>query len=1125
MRNSYQLAGQVKLPGFLGDLQTAGQNFGITNTDIGLNALNYFGGLFADKVNDKENQAYQDYWRRQYQMPSTMVNPFAFGDPNQMAMGGRVKLKGPGFKFKGDINPLMSLLGMMNQNPLDTNQQVAQIQNTWSPEDWDRLGVYNEYDQLTGQYMATGGGVDDPVKRLLKASKKLKVPTSSDTTSINSPVSDTIYGMVEGSNKATQNKLRSTDVKDAKTLISRMTEEQRQSRLQELNTAGYQGTDLENLMNQKFRRDSIVREGSRVNATGANALRTVLPVPKNAAQMISKRFFNEARMDENSLDDEEKLVLYNTIQNAVKRTGKTSGGTEYEDYASNYGTKDQFNAWFNRGQVTPADLAVRSITNPGFRVASTVGRGKYFEDPETGDIVYTDVYDWNSREKNFKGDGIYQNLRNNMRASEDKNLNKDKNEKYRMNFILKKAEIDKLLNPGERLPEKMFGGPIPFGYKLDKRTMSLRRLYQDGGEVNYSVTPVDSDEANIEAEVGEYILGIGGGQDPFSETSNVGVGLYKIGGNKHYNGGTKLKASPGDFIFSDDKSLAFSKEAVKAMFGKDINKQKLRTPAKLASVYSKLNDFINESQSAKTMPIDRKTALLNVENMMDKLADIAVGQEALKGFPSGIPAFAQVSIDKRSTPSMESGDLNQAAASLPMAKLGGQVKYPDGGVIFPLISSLFGEPWKGDKSKDKKGVFKSPKDNQFPGNYPDFEKRIKQAGFTGNINDNRQIQRFLYDTLSQTPQGRNKLGQMWNQYGITNSGISQLSQMTPEDFEAAGLGTPVNGIPQAGFDLAQLNDPNSLETNRLQTWGNFYDDNKIGVRTRLLADSLPPPPINGFTPGDPNLVESPFGPYPTPSVVQPPVGTTVPPEGAPPTTRNYNTPVNPNIAELYGFMAANRRYPSRYPTAQRFYEGENIDATINAGFQPISAQPVLNNIQRQMNVYNQNNSGYGPISAARNSYAFTEGLNAQNNAIAQTQIQNVQRKDQQTQSLVQNQALKGQYRLQLQDKYLRELETLNNNREQASKNRMAQTSNLLNSFVNRAYTQKYSNAMMDNFQIDANGNLIPTPSRNLKDAVLGSGSGNQMNTQLRYIEEIMKLAQRYGIKGTSFFDDVLKGAK
>lgn len=873
MKNSYQLAGNVQLPGFLGDLYNSGQNLGITNMDIGLNALNYFGNLFAEKRADRDNRAYQDYWQRQYQIPESAVNPFAFGDPNQMAMGGRVKFKGPGFKFKGTMDMFNNMFANTQPEPF----------SGWTQDDMTRLG-FPEMNAITGMPLMKDGGIHIKLENKGKFTRWAKS-----------------HGM--------------------------------------------------------------------------------------------------------------------GVQEAARK-------------------------------VLAADEGVYS---PSVRKMANFAR-------------------------NFGGNKAYGGT-------------------------------------------YMIGGPIPFGYYLDKKTRTLKSLfkggtfYKHGGEVNYTAKEVEDEDANIEAEKGEYIFGTGFGQNPFAETSNIGVGLYKIDGNKHYNGGTKLRANPGDFIFSDDKSLSFTEETVESITGKKEAKKLNRTPAKVASKYNSLNKFISMAQNSKEMPLDRKTALLNVENMVDKLADIAIGQEALKGFPAGIPQFAQVSLEKRAMPMEQNGELDPEAASIPMAKYGGQVKrkYQTAGPVLPFITSLLsnipGDPWKGDKTKDRKGVFQNPQDNQFPGSYPDFERRISGAGFSGDINNNREIQRFLYNNLMQNPQGRERLANMWNQYGITNYG-QQL----------AGMNLPAN------FAMDQLQDPQSDESVRLQNWGNFYDDNKIGVRTRMLADGLTqpnPPGITGYpgtgVPGDPGIETN------VPGLVLPP--TQQPPAPGDPqiTTRNYNTPVNMNIAEAYGFMAANRRYAPRYPTAQRFYEGENIDATLNAGFQPISAQPILNNIQRQMNVFNENNSGYGPISYARNSYAFTQALNAQNSAIAQTQLQNVQRRDQLTQSLAQNQALKGQYRLQLQDKYLRELETLNNNREQASKNRMAQNANLLNSFVNRAYTQKYSNAMMDYFEMDPNGNLRPRAGQNLRQAVMQQTNGNQMNTQLRYAEQLFKLMQQYGVKGSGFVDDVLKG--
>jgi hypothetical protein len=185
----------------------------------------------------------------------------------------------------------------------------------------------------------------------------------------------------------------------------------------------------------------------KIEATKANIIRGFLPVPKNAAQMIAKTVFGDARMNEESLTDKEKLILWNTIQNAQKRSGVPSGGgTEYQDYGNQgYGTSDQFNDWFNRGKTSFFETIGNSLTNPGYKLASTIGRGRYWQDPnDANTIYYTDVYDWNPNEKNYKGNNAYQLLRNYVRSTEDKDLNEDKNENYRMNFKLTKDDIERI---------------------------------------------------------------------------------------------------------------------------------------------------------------------------------------------------------------------------------------------------------------------------------------------------------------------------------------------------------------------------------------------------------------------------------------------------------------------------------------------------------------------------------------------------------------------------------------------------------------------------------------------------------------------------------------------------------
>lgn len=181
----------------------------------------------------------------------------------------------------------------------------------------------------------------------------------------------------------------------------------------------------------------------KIDSSVSDKIRKYLPVPSNVAQMIAK-LAGDSRMSESSLTDTQKVIMYDVIQKAMKRSGAANGGTEYSDYGDmGYGSKQQFQDWFNRGKLNPLDIAKQSMFNEGFKLASTVGRGRYWQDEKDPDaIYYTDVYDWNPGEKNFSGKNTYQDLRNVLRAGEDKNLNEQKNEPHRMNFKLSKKEIE-----------------------------------------------------------------------------------------------------------------------------------------------------------------------------------------------------------------------------------------------------------------------------------------------------------------------------------------------------------------------------------------------------------------------------------------------------------------------------------------------------------------------------------------------------------------------------------------------------------------------------------------------------------------------------------------------------------
>lgn len=76
------------------------------------------------------------------------------------------------------------------------------------------------------------------------------------------------------------------------------------------------------------------------------------------------------------------------VKNAIKRTGKKSGGTEYADYGSNV-----VNKWFGEGGVKTTDMISNTIlADPKFMIATTLGRFSYAV--QNGQIKISDIYDF-----------------------------------------------------------------------------------------------------------------------------------------------------------------------------------------------------------------------------------------------------------------------------------------------------------------------------------------------------------------------------------------------------------------------------------------------------------------------------------------------------------------------------------------------------------------------------------------------------------------------------------------------------------------------------------------------------------------------------------------------------------
>ena len=145
-----------------------------------------------------------------------------------------------------------------------------------------------------------------------------------------------------------------------------------------------------------------------------------------------------------------------------------------------------------------------------------------------------------------------------------------------------------------------------------------------------TLQPVKREFANLEAEGGETAI------------TPVGIDgvpkFWKIGGERHSNGGTPLNLPDGSFIFSDTNSMKLGGSILEEL---GIKGKKKKTPAEISKILGKgYEKFVMAIQDPTSDKIERRTAELMIENQIKKLGMLALAQEAKKGFPDGIPMIA-----------------------------------------------------------------------------------------------------------------------------------------------------------------------------------------------------------------------------------------------------------------------------------------------------------------------------------------------------------------------------------------------------------------------------------------------------------------------------------------------------
>ena len=140
---------------------------------------------------------------------------------------------------------------------------------------------------------------------------------------------------------------------------------------------------------------------------------------------------------------------------------------------------------------------------------------------------------------------------------------------------------------------------------------------------------VNRELANIEAEKDEHV---------YIPNQDGLPALYKIGGKRHYEGGTPLNVPPDSFIFSDTASMRIKDPALLKEFDMP-EKKKGYTPAEIANKYN-----MNQYRKILQDPLEDKLAKLTAENMIKqynlKLGKLALIQESMKGYPGGIPVMS-----------------------------------------------------------------------------------------------------------------------------------------------------------------------------------------------------------------------------------------------------------------------------------------------------------------------------------------------------------------------------------------------------------------------------------------------------------------------------------------------------
>ena len=176
-----------------------------------------------------------------------------------------------------------------------------------------------------------------------------------------------------------------------------------------------------------------------------------------------------------------------------------------------------------------------------------------------------------------------------------------------------------------------YGGQSNYGLDLGQRNVFDTMTDLRSESVSNTLSEVPREEANIEAEGGETVYG--------DLDGDGGLEHSKIVGKRHTQGGVPLNVPEGSFIFSDTKKMKIKDPEVLKGFGLNA-KSGGYTPAEIAKRYD-INKYKAVLEDPYSDDMSKATAQLMIKNYQKKLGMLSVVQEAMKGFPQGIPDVAK----------------------------------------------------------------------------------------------------------------------------------------------------------------------------------------------------------------------------------------------------------------------------------------------------------------------------------------------------------------------------------------------------------------------------------------------------------------------------------------------------